>query len=49
VSTASWLEILFFLGLLALSTPILGHPRYFITEPGSGLRFVPQGAGTKLG
>jgi two-component system KDP operon response regulator KdpE len=19
------------------------HPRYFVTEPGSGLRFVPEG------
>lgn len=23
--------------------PDPGHPRYFITEPGSGLRFVPEG------
>ncbi|MGO9660663.1 MAG: winged helix-turn-helix domain-containing protein [Acidimicrobiales bacterium] len=25
--------------------PDPGHPRYFITEPGPGLRFVPQPAG----
>lgn len=23
--------------------PDPAHPRYFITEPGSGLRFVPEG------
>jgi two-component system KDP operon response regulator KdpE len=26
-----------------------GHPRYFITEPGPGLRFFPQGAEANLG
>jgi len=25
--------------------PDPAHPRYFLTEPGSGLRFVPEGAG----
>jgi len=24
--------------------PDPAHPRYFLTEPGSGLRFVPEGA-----
>jgi two-component system KDP operon response regulator KdpE len=24
--------------------PDPSHPRYFVTEPGSGLRFVPEGA-----
>ena len=24
--------------------PDPSHPRYFITEPGSGIRFVPEGA-----
>ena len=24
--------------------PDPAHPRYFITEPGSGLRFLPEGA-----
>ena len=28
--------------------PDPGHPRYFITEPGSGLRFVPQRAGATV-
>jgi two-component system KDP operon response regulator KdpE len=23
--------------------PDPSHPRYFVTEPGSGLRFVPEG------
>jgi len=23
--------------------PDAAHPRYFVTEPGSGLRFVPEG------
>jgi len=23
--------------------PDAAHPRYFITEPGSGLRFIPEG------
>lgn len=25
--------------------PDPSHPRYFLTEPGTGLRFVPEGAG----
>jgi two-component system KDP operon response regulator KdpE len=24
--------------------PDPAHPRYFVTEPGSGIRFVPDGA-----
>ena len=28
----------------ASSSPTPAHPRYFITEPGSGIRFVPEGA-----
>ena len=24
--------------------PDPAHPRYFLTEPGSGIRFVPEGA-----
>jgi two-component system KDP operon response regulator KdpE len=27
--------------------PDPSHPRYFVTEPGSGLRFVPEGAANR--
>ena len=36
----------FMVGIRRKLEPDPSHPRYFITEPGSGLRFVPEGAGT---
>jgi two-component system, OmpR family, KDP operon response regulator KdpE len=29
--------------------PDPGHPRYFVTEPGSGIRFIPEGASGDAG
>ena len=45
---ARWVGV-FMVAIRRKLEPDPSHPRYFITEPGAGIRFVPEGVDQPVG